>query len=101
MALLAGLGESAGHVVGVVRGLEVFQVARNAIGGSAFELVVNVALVALQGRMRSGQGEASELQVVEIDAEPVVHAMALLAGGGEAGGQVRRSVGLLKILGMA
>jgi hypothetical protein len=101
VALLAGLGESAGHVVGVVRGLEVFQVARNAIGGSAFELVVNVALVALQGRMRSDQGEASELQVVEIGAQPVVHAMALLAGGGEAGGQVRRSVGLLKIFGMA
>ena len=101
MALLTGLREAAGHVVGVVRGLEVFQVARNAIGGSAFELVVNVALVALQGCMRSGQGEASELQVVEIDAEPVVHAMALLAGGGEAGGQVCRGVGLLKIFGMA
>jgi hypothetical protein len=76
-------------------------VAGNAIGGSAFELVINVALVTLQGSMRSGQGEASELQMVEIDAEPVVHAMALFAGSGEACGSVRRGIRLLKIIGMA
>jgi hypothetical protein len=73
-------------------------VAGNAIGGSAFELVINVALVALQGSMRSGQGEASELQMVEIGPQPGVHAMALLTGSGEASGNVRRILGGLEVL---
>ena len=51
--------------------------------------------------MRSGQGEASELQVIETGAEPVVHAMALLTRSRKAGGRVRRSVSLLKVVGMA
>ena len=47
--------------------------------------------------MRSGQGEASELKMVKVHSKPVVHTVALLAGCGEAGGNVRRILGGLEV----
>ena len=60
MALLAGLGESRLHVVGILRPLEIFQVAADAvrIGFRQVVIVVDVALGALHRRVRAGQRES-------------------------------------------
>jgi hypothetical protein len=84
VALLAGLGEIGSDVARVGRALKVRQVTRNA---SATGQVIRarravcgvVALRALQGGMRAGQGEAGA-GVVEGCSQPVSRAVALVAG---------------------
>ena len=71
-------------MVRVRRLAEVRQMASHAICGRAFELSSNVARVAVECGMHSGQGKARVLQVVEFDPEPVIETMALIATGREA-----------------
>jgi len=60
VALLAGLRKSGLHMVGLRRALEIFQVAADAGGVRARQVVVavHVALRALHTRVRAGQREA-------------------------------------------
>jgi hypothetical protein len=101
VALLAGLRQPKLNVVGVIGLLEVWQMAAHAGCRSAFELVIKVTLVALQGGVGAGKSKAGEFQMVEVDAEPGVHRMALFAGGGKPGRRVRRASSLLIVLGVA
>lgn len=102
VTLLAGLRESRLHVVGIRRALEIFQMAAHAGCRRTFELIIDVALVALQRRVRADQGKAGVLQMVKIDSEPVVHRrVALFAGSRESRGGVRRTGCVLVIGGVA
>lgn len=81
--VVAGLtsGRESGLRVGrVVRFVEVRQVTADAGGRRPHEFAACVAGVAVQGSVRSGQCEPSELQMVEPRTHPVVHRVTLLAG---------------------
>jgi len=71
----AGLGVR--RIVGLI---EVRQVTSDASRWRIVELPACVAGGTIQRRVRAGQGEAGELQVIELGAHPVVHRVALLAG---------------------
>ena len=45
------------------------------------KLPANVAGIAIQGGMSTDQGEAGKLQVIELGSKPVIHGVALFAGG--------------------
>ena len=68
------------RIVGLV---EVRHVAAVASRGRIVELPTRVAGGAIQGRVRAGESEAGELQVIKLRAHPVVHRVALLAGDGQ------------------
>ena len=89
VALLAGLREPGSHVIGVRGALEIFQVAAHAcrVRGRQVVVVVDVALRALHGRVRPGQGEPGS-GVIESRACPGGGAVALLASLREAGRNV-------------
>ena len=87
MAHFASLREPLLGVVGVVRVLIILQVAGRASLVGQVEVPVGVALVALQGRVRSGQGK-SHNAVIEIGRLPGGGRVALLAGLRHAGGHV-------------
>jgi len=83
-----GIGPLCGAVTALALGTEVafvlvvFLVAAIAIGRRAFELLVHVALFAVYGRVRIGQGEVG-LAVVERSIVPLCGAVAGLALGAE------------------
>ena len=95
MALLASLRQSKRNVIRVVCLLEVGQVTAYAGCRCAFVPSSHMTSRAVQGRVHSGQGEPSELQVVKGCTQPGVDGVALLALDGESGGHVIRRVGLL------
>ena len=66
-------------MVGIGRALEVLQVTRDAGGVGQVVVPVDVALRALQGHVRSGQGEA-RLGVIEGGIRPRCGSVASLAG---------------------
>ena len=79
MAHLASRRESGLGMRGIVRLVEVGQVAANARRRRAHELATGMAGIAIQGGMCADQRESRELHVIELRAHPVVHGMALLA----------------------
>src|SRR5437588_859448 len=79
MALLTGLREIGLNVTGVIRVLEVREVAGYASCAGQIVVSVDVALGALHSRMRASQGE-SGLGVIELCRLPCPSVVALLAG---------------------
>ena len=75
--------------------------ASDASSGRALEFPADVASVAVERGMHSGQRKAGVFQVVEVHPKPVVEAVTLLAVGGETGGRVGRAGGSLVILRVA
>lgn len=57
------LGESLLRVIGIIRALIIFQVARHTRLSRQVEISIRVALVALQGRVCPGQGEAHHVVI--------------------------------------
>ncbi len=102
VALLAGLRESSRDVIWVGGALEIRQVAAHARRVRAGQIVVaiHVALCALRGRVRPGQGEAGG-RMVEIRAHPRSRVVALRAGLREPGLHVVRIGGALEVLQVA
>jgi len=72
-----------------------------AIRRRALEFSTDVAVRARKRRVRAGESEAGELQVVKLGVEPGVRAMARFAGRGEVERLVVRVQGLLVIRGVA
>lgn len=85
MTKRTGGGEGSRHVVRILGGSVVFDVAAIAIGGDAQELIVDMASHAGQGGVRANQSEAETrmIEPVHIDGQPDIHAVALSAGDGE------------------
>jgi len=100
VAELAGLRDVRRHVIGIGRLLIIRKMASAAGCRRALKVVPGVAGIAGQRSVHAGQREAGILQVIEVNAEPVVESMTLLAGGGKSGGNVIRSVGRLEIFGV-
>jgi len=95
VALLAGLWEARLGVWGIARLVEVWQMTTNARRRRASELSSHVAGGAIQGGMRSRQGKAGKLQVIELCAQPVVHAVTLRARRRKIQRDVARGSGLV------
>lgn len=90
-AVVAGLasGREAGLRVRRIVGLvEVREVAANTSRRRSRKLPAGVARAAIEIGVCPDQGESGELQVIELRAHPIVHRVALLAGGG----QIQRNV---------
>ena len=83
-----GGGEGGSHVIRILGGGVVFDVAAIAIGGDAQELIVDMASDAGQGGMRANQREAETrmIEPVHVDGQPDIDAVALSAGDGESRG---------------
>lgn len=81
VAGLAGLREGQCNVIGIRTLLIVGQVAAHAVGGCAFKSPSGMASIAVERGMGAYQGKSSELKVIELGSEPIVHAMALFAAG--------------------
>lgn len=96
MAYLAIRWESAGDVVRVRCLLEVRLVAGDAGGAETDEHPGGMATAACERYMRSRQREC-RLGVIEYGAQPIRRAVADRAVGGEAGGNVVRVRGALKV----
>jgi len=88
MASLAGIRESSLRVRRVVGLVKVRQVAADAGSRRSHEFSTRVARAAVQRRVGAGQRESRELQVIELRAHPVVHAVALFASGRQIQGDV-------------
>ena len=104
VACLAGLREGERHVVGIRGLLIIGQVASHAIGGRTFELVVDVAGVALQGRVHARKRKACVLQVIKVDPEPGIKIVTLATGSRKPSGSVARpgrSLIILRVAGIA
>lgn len=100
MAALASLRKSCLHVIRVCRLLEIGEVASHAGCRCARELAPHVTGGAIQYDVRTGQREAGNFQMVKLGAQPGVHAMALLAGGGETSRHMTGACRRLILLGM-
>ena len=102
MALLAGLGETRGDVVGIRGPLEILQVAADARGGVERVVVVDVAIGTLPRRhcVQSRQWEPRRV-VVEGRIRPSAGVVALVAGLREIGRDVIRVGRALEILQVA
>jgi len=79
VALLAGLRETRRYVIRIRCSLEIFQVAADASRDRDVVVVIDVALCALQCRVRAGQRE-SRVVVIERGLSPCSRVVALLAG---------------------
>ena len=79
VTLLAGLRKARRYVIRVRRSLEILQVAADASRNRDVVVVVDVALGALQCRVRTGQRE-SRVVVIERGLRPCSRVVALLAG---------------------
>ena len=101
VARLTGLGECQRHVVRIIGLLVVRQMAPDTGSRRVLELIVDVTGRAVESCVRSGQGVAGVLEVVEPNPKPIVEAVALFARGGKAGDDVSGAGGCLKFLGMA
>ena len=97
MALLARGREPRLHVVRIGRAVEVFHVARGAVGGSAHKLAIDVALRAGDRRMRARQWELGKGIVIERRLIPRSCVVTCLASIRESGLRVRRVIGLIKV----
>ena len=89
VALIAGLGEGSGDVIGICGRLIILQVATHAGRTSDVVVVVDVTVGALPRRhgVTAGQRE-SDGGVIESGVEPVVSSVAILAGNGKIGANV-------------
>ena len=100
VALFASLRECRSHVVGIGRSLEVLQVAAHTGSRGQVVIVVDVALRALQRRMRARERKPGVV-VIEAGLCPRSRVVALLASLREAGTHVIRVRGALEILEVA
>lgn len=101
VATLAGLRESGLHMVRIRCLLEIGEVTAHARCWRPGEFPSDVASVAIQRNVSTGQCEASELKMIKLGAQPGIGTMALFASGGKAGGHVTWTRGRLILLGMA
>jgi len=91
MALRAVRGEVCRHVVGIRRTLKIFQVAGNAGRAGQVVVVVGVAVDALAWRNGVSAGQRKSYgAVIKFCVQPIVRAVAGLAGDGELGRHVAR-----------
>ena len=97
---LTGLGKARLHVRWIAGLVEVRQVAADAGGRSPGIFSADVASGAVQGGVRSSERKAGELEMVELGAHPVVHAVALRTGRRKVQRHMARSRGL-EFLGVA
>jgi len=88
VARLASIREPCLRVRRVVGLVKVRQVAADASSRRSHEFSARVARVAVQRRVGAGQRESRKLQVIELRAHPVVHAVALFASGRQIQGDV-------------
>ena len=88
-------------MIRIRRTLKVLHVARRAIRRRTHKLPIDVAKIAGNRGVRSGQRELRKGAVVERRGIPRAGAMASLTSGREAGLRVRRIVGLIKVRHMA
>ena len=93
LALLRNPGR---HVIRIRRPLEIPQVARNARGRCEIEVAIRVALITLQLRVSTGQGETNRI-MIEAGGLPGRGRMAILAGLRKSERHVIRAAGFLKI----
>jgi len=100
VAGLAGLREGQGNVIGIRAFLIVGQVTAHAVGKRALKSSPGMAGIAVQCGVGADQRKSSELQVVELGPQPIVHAMALLAARRKTAADVV-GLGGLKVLRMA
>ncbi len=101
VATLARLRESGLYMVRIRCLLEIGEMTSNARRGRSGEFPSDVASIAIQRNVGSGQRESGKFQVVELGVKPGVDAVALFASGGKAGGHVTWTRGRLILLGMA
>ncbi len=83
MTSLTSGGEARLSMRGIVRPIEIRQVAAHAGGRRSHEFSARVARCTVQRSVRPGQGKPGELKMVELRAHPVVHGVALLAARGQ------------------
>lgn len=93
VARRAILRESGRDVVGILRGVEIFQVARSTIRGSAGEFPSGVAGNTREAGMAAGERKSGDGLMVESGAEPRVHLVTSRAGGRKFRGEVIRKLG--------
>jgi hypothetical protein len=102
MALLAGLGESRLHVVGILRPLEIFQVAADTGRAGQVEVVVYVTINALARRNRVAvRQRKSHRRVIKLHIEPAVRVVAQVARRREPSARMVRRGSRLKVFLMA
>lgn len=75
--------------------------ATHTVGGSAFEFVADVAGGAFERGMYASECESGVLQVIEVDSEPTVEVVALIASSRKPCAAVDRARGRLEIYRMA
>ena len=97
VAGLALLRNACLNVGWVRRGVEILGMAAVAIRRRALESSADVARGALERRVRAGESEPGELEMVELGVEPGVRAVARFAGRGEVERLVVRIHGFLEI----
>ena len=97
VALLAGSWQPTLYVVRIGCAIEVLHMAGSTIGRRAYELAINVAQIARNSRVRTGQRELGEGVVIERRRIPRARVVALLARGREVRLCVRRVVRLIEI----
>src|SRR5581483_1463046 len=98
----ARLRKSRRYMAGISRLLKVLQVTRRAcgVGAGQIEVPIHVATIARHRHVRAGQRKAGR-RVIEINAEPVVHAVTALAGCRESRRHVIGTGRLPELVGMA
>lgn len=85
MALRARLRESRFRVIGIGRGIKVFQVAGDAVGRCSLEMPADMAGGTVESGVGAGERKAAKASVIEARALPGVHtAVALIASCWEA-----------------
>ncbi len=84
MAQSAILRETRLGVVGIARAREILKMAADATGAGQLEIAAEMAGGAIELGVNAGQGETSELPVVEGSPHPGIHGVAGLASRGEA-----------------
>ena len=97
VTLLASRGETRLHVIRIGRAVEIFHMARCAIGWRSDELTIDVALSTSNIHMPTGQRELRECVVIEGRRIPCARAVAGLAGHREPGLGMGRIIGLVEV----
>jgi hypothetical protein len=96
MALLASLGKSQGHMIGIASLLKVGKMAADARRRGALILSTHVTSGAIQSGVHSGQSKAGYPQMIELGAQPGIDGVALLTLDRKVGSNVVGNGGLSK-----
>lgn len=101
MAILARRGEGGGGMIRRLGFVECVHVAPRAFLAESGELVVDVALLAIDRRVFAGKSELGGRRMVELGAHPLRRGVAGCAIFGEAGGEMVRLCSLLEFSAVA